>query len=339
MFKYNWLLSDGYPQKGVENHNKKVFSTFLCGGGSSMGYKLAGFNHLGGVEIDPEMANLYKVNHNPKYLYNEDIRIFLERNDLPNELFDLDILDGSPPCTTFSTAGKREDTWGVNKVFKEGQSKQVLDDLVFVYVDLINKLQPKVALLENVSGIIKGNAKAYSKEIVRKLSSFGYETQVFLLNASTMGVPQKRQRVFFIAKRKDLKLPKLTLNFNEKEIPYGEIEEEFGHKKIQGEKTLFYWKKVKPGDNFATVHPTGSWFNVVKLHKKKVVGTITTKIDNIFTHHSKPYLISNNEIIKAGTFPLDYNFLNVKPVYPVGMSVPPVMTAQIAYQIYLQLLK
>lgn len=179
MFKYDWLLSDGYPAQGVKQHNKKVFGTFLCGGGSSMGYKLAGFNHLGGVEIDPKMAKVYKKNHNPKYLYNEDIRVFLEKDNLPDEFFDLDILDGSPPCTTFSTSGKREETWGKNKKFNEGQAKQVLDDLVFVYVELINKLRPKVAILENVSGIIKGNAKAYSKEIVKRLNLYGYDTQVF----------------------------------------------------------------------------------------------------------------------------------------------------------------
>lgn len=73
-----------------------------------MGYKLAGFNHLGGVEIDKNMAEIYTKNHTPKYFYLEDIRDFNQREDLPKELFNLDILDGSPPCTSFSLAGKRE---------------------------------------------------------------------------------------------------------------------------------------------------------------------------------------------------------------------------------------
>ncbi len=64
-FKYRWNLSDGYPKSNGLN----VFGTFICGGGSTMGYKLAGFNHLGGVEIDPKIAAVYKANHNPKYLY------------------------------------------------------------------------------------------------------------------------------------------------------------------------------------------------------------------------------------------------------------------------------
>ena len=65
-FKYKWNLSDGYPAEGIEKHGLKVFGTFICGGGSTMGYKLAGFNHLGGVEVDPQVADVYKTNHDPK---------------------------------------------------------------------------------------------------------------------------------------------------------------------------------------------------------------------------------------------------------------------------------
>lgn len=113
---YDWQKHKGYPK----SNGLKVFGTFVCGGGSTMGYKLAGYEHLGGVEIDKRMANIYEVNHNPKHLYVEDIRLFNKREDLPEELYDLDILDGSPPCSTFSMSGKREKGWGVEKVFKEG---------------------------------------------------------------------------------------------------------------------------------------------------------------------------------------------------------------------------
>lgn len=68
LFPYKWNLTDGYPAKGIKKNNLNVFGTFICGGGSSMGYKLAGFNHMGGVEIDPKVSDVYKANHNPKYL-------------------------------------------------------------------------------------------------------------------------------------------------------------------------------------------------------------------------------------------------------------------------------
>lgn len=311
-FPYKWNLSDGYPAKDIEYHGNKVFGTFICGGGSTMGYKLAGFEHLGGVEIDKKVAEVYKLNHNPKYLYNEDIRVFNERTDLPEELYNLDLLDGSPPCSTFSMAGSREKAWGKEKVFREGQAMQTLDDLVFVYCDTILKLRPKVAILENVKGIIQGNAKLYSKNIIQKLDAGGYNVQVFLLNAASMGVPQRRERVFFIASRKDLDFPKLELKFNEKPIVFGE----FGNfEKHTREKS-----KDRYGD--------------VILKFKEVANTICgTKDYFVEKDFQKP---TNESFCKIGSYPIDYNFNGIEPKYLIGMSVPPVMTAQIANQIYLQ---
>ena len=72
-----------------------------------MGYKLAGYDVIGCNEIDPRMMKCYTANHHPKYSYCEDIRTFKLRKDLPEELYQLDILDGSPPCSSFSICGVR----------------------------------------------------------------------------------------------------------------------------------------------------------------------------------------------------------------------------------------
>src|SRR3990167_6006160 len=114
-FSYNWRISDGYPAKNIEEHGLKVFSTFACGGGSSMGYKLAGYDVIGCEEIDPKMMAAYETNHHPKFSFLEGIQEFKLRDDLPKELYDLDILDGSPPCSSFSDSGLREDAWGKEK--------------------------------------------------------------------------------------------------------------------------------------------------------------------------------------------------------------------------------
>jgi len=90
-FPYKWTLKDANFTKD----KGKVFSCFACGGGSTMGYKLAGFDVLGCNEIDPKMIEAYKANHNPKYAYLEPIQTFKLRTDLPDELYNLDILDGS----------------------------------------------------------------------------------------------------------------------------------------------------------------------------------------------------------------------------------------------------
>jgi len=208
IFPIEWNLKD---ELKVPYHGKNVFGTFVCGGGSTMGYKLAGFNHLGGVEFTDHYSKVYKHNHKPKHFYLEDIREFNKRTDLPNELYELDLLDGSPPCAAFSTAGAREKNWGKIKDY-EG-IKQVKDDLVYVYCETIEKLKPKVFLLENVSGLAKGNAKVYLKRVVERMSKT-YNVQVFLLYAASMGIPQIRNRIFVIGHKKEYKLPKLELNFN-----------------------------------------------------------------------------------------------------------------------------
>lgn len=335
LFPYCWNLKDGFPSKNIKKNNLNVFGTFICGGGSTMGYKLAGFNHLGGVEIDPKVADVYKTNHNPKYLFTEDLRLFNERTDLPKELFNLDILDGSPPCSSFSMAGSREKAWGKEKVFREGQAKQVLDDLVFVYCDTIIKLQPKVFLLENVKGIIQGNAKLYSKNIVKKMTDAGYNVQVFCLNAASMGVPQKRERVFFIGHKNELKFPRLVLNFNEKAIPFGEI---IAKEESKNDLTLVQfdlWKRQKPTDKtLADVRNAANGFTDYLIDKSEVCPTITS--GGKFLSKQYPRWFVQSEFCSCGTYPQDYNFKQIEPQYLIGMSVPPVMTAQIANQIYIQ---
>ena len=341
LFPYKWNLANGYPSANIQKNNYNVFGTFVCGGGSTMGYKLAGFNHLGGVEIDPPIADIYKTNHEPKYLFTEDIRKFNEKTNLPTELFNLDILDGSPPCSTFSMSGSREKAWGKEKVFREGQTKQSLDDLVFVYCDTIIKLQPKVFLLENVKGIIQGNAKVYSKNIVKKMNDAGYTVQVFCLNAASMGVPQKRERVFFIGHRKEFNLPKLKLEFEERAINYGQL-------RIKGNKDMPFtdidfniWNDKKIGDNDygqvlkRTKGKETNWSSKF-IYDNQVCQTILSTSGSKLISFEEPKHLSKNELKMCGTYPIDYNFKKIEPKYLIGMSVPPVMTAQIANQIKIQ---
>jgi DNA (cytosine-5)-methyltransferase 1 len=333
-FNYKWYLKDGYPEK----NGFKVFGTFICGGGSTMGYKLAGFEHLGGVEIDPPIADVYKTNHNPKYLFIEDIREFAKRTDFPEDLYNIDILDGSPPCSSFSMAGNREKDWGKTKVFREGQAEQRLDDLFFDYIALAKKLQPKVVIAENVKGLIQGNAKAYVHRIKKEFELAGYKVQLFLLNAASMGVPQKRERVFFICQRNDLNFPKLELNFNEEAILFNDIIENVHYNDLT-KNELYLWNNKVYGDgDFGVINVRlgnkQNSFTTKLLYKEKVCNTVTGGDNNIL--FDIPRKTTKNEVCQIGTYPLDYNFKKIEPKYLIGMSVPPVMTAQIANQIKLQ---
>lgn len=336
-FPYKWYLKEGYPEK----NGLKVFSCFAGGGGSTMGYKLAGYEVLGANEIDPKMAECYKVNHDPKYLFIEPIQEFKLRNNLPEELYDLDILDGSPPCSSFSMTGNREKDWGKEKKFREGQQKQILDTLFFDFIDLGKKLQPKMIVIENVKGLLIGNAKKYVKRIYKELNAGGYYVRKFLLNSSTMGVPQRRERVFFISLRKDLAwkidpdlmafglftpLNYLDMVFDEHKILFSNISDDDDISVKENTKISEYWDKVAPGRDFSTKHPTGLFFNDSKSHPYKVLADP----QHGSWHFNIKRLLNNKEIISAGTFPIDYDFNTANFKYIIGMSVPPIMIAQIA---------
>lgn len=184
---YNWTLSE-LPQK----KSGTVFTCFAGGGGSSMGYQLAGYDVIGCNEIDPRMMQVYQRNLAPRLTYLEPIQTLVRREDLPPELYNLDILDGSPPCSTFSISGLRERSWGVRKHFREGQCKQVLDTLFFDFIALARKLRPKVVVAENVKGLLMESAKSYVDRIYKEFDAAGYNVRHILLDAQYMGVPQRR---------------------------------------------------------------------------------------------------------------------------------------------------
>jgi DNA (cytosine-5)-methyltransferase 1 len=346
-FNYDWNLKDTIFKKD----KGKVFSCFACGGGSTMGYKLAGFDVIGHNDIDKKMVDVYKENHNPKFSFLESITTFAKRKDLPKELYNLDILDGSPPCSSFSMAGNREKDWGKEKIFREGQELQILDTLFFDFIDLAKELKPKVVITENVKGLLMGEARQYVIKIYKAFDEAGYYCQHFLLNASKMGVPQRRERVFFICLRKDLaskflysadmftQLPKIKMEFNEPEILFKEVRDYSGNieRPLTGLMIPNIWtlKQYGDADMGAT---TKREFNKEKLfsykylYNDKVCNTVTAK--DVAILFDEPRYCNKLELCSIGSYPKDYNFLKLKPYYLIGMSVPPLMTAQIANNIY-----
>ena len=301
---WKWSFAD-YPK---EKNGLKVFSCFACGGGSTMGYKLAGCEVIGCCEIDPKMNEVYIKNHHPKHNFLMDIRDFNKLDNLPEELYDLDILDGSPPCTTFSMAGEREESWGKKKKFREGQAEQTLDDLSFVFIETVAKLRPKVVIMENVEGLIKGEQ---------------------------MGVPQTRHRVFFVAVRYDIDidLEGFDMSFNYEPITYGKITNgecdvrsgkmhDIAAQSIKGEKCI--------ADTLVRLGQKYSMFGHRIIDEDDVVPTILSGHRDIWLRNGNG--ISKGDMVSSQTFPQDYDFGgdsygNVE--YICGMSVPPIMIKRI----------
>ncbi|MBR0463439.1 MAG: DNA (cytosine-5-)-methyltransferase [Clostridia bacterium] len=341
-FPWKWNLTD---LAKVKSNGLTVFSCFSCGGGSSMGYKLAGYDVIGNVEIDPRVMRVYLANNRPTYPYLMDVRDFLKipDDDLPDALFNLDILDGSPPCSVFSTAGEREKGWNKEKVFREGQASQKLDDLFFWFIRIAEKLKPRVVIAENVSGLIKGNAKGYVNEIFKAFDAAGYKVQLFLLNAAFMGVPQKRERCFFVAQRKDQGFPKLALEFNEKPILFGQVRSQIGKPFTkESSKFQFLLSKRRKGDKDMAMiserelgHRSG--FNI-KIIDDDDVATTTISGSSVFRFYDGLYY-TDHDFVSVQSFPQDYKFGEESAHYICGMSVPPVMMAQVATEVYEQWLK
>lgn len=337
--EYMWNLTD---LKNVPKNGYKVFTTFSCGGGSSMGYKLAGYEVLGNCEIDPKINAMYVKNHHPRYNFLMGVQDFYKLDNIPEELYDLDVLDGSPPCSVFSLAGGREKFWGKEKKFREGQAKQVLDDLFFEFIKVAEVLKPKVIVAENVKGMVSGNAKGYVNLIRKAFDEIGYDVQLFLLNAATMGVPQRRERVFFVCRRKDLEMPPISLSFNKKPIYYGEFADEEFVPLNKDTMTAKRWNRRKSSDRTLadttkrTENGKISGFNTSYIKKNEVSSTLTAGTRPL--RFDKPGFISDRDVKIISTFPLDYDFCDNDAQYVCGMSVPPFMMKGVAEAVAQQLL-
>lgn len=184
--------------RGIRRRKKnglKVISTFAAGGGSSTGYRMAGFEVVAAVEYLERAAESYRANHPEVPVIVRDVREvpgaeLLELTGL--ERGELDVLDGSPPCEPFSSAGKRDKGWSGDQ------------DLFFDYARLVDELRPRAFVAENVKGLIKGRAVGYFKRIHRRLEGLGYRVEARVLDAQWLGVPQARERLIFVGIREDL---------------------------------------------------------------------------------------------------------------------------------------
>jgi DNA (cytosine-5)-methyltransferase 1 len=194
--EYLDILDEAWQQhlEARASNAPTVISLFAGCGGSSLGYSMAGYRELLAVEWNDNAVETFKLNFPDVPVYHGDIAKLSVDECLkiagikPGEL---DILDGSPPCQGFSTAGKRILDDDRNQLFRE-------------YVRLLRGLKPKVFVMENVSGMVKGKMKLIFAEVMRELKASGYQVKCQLMNAMYFNVPQSRQRLIFIGVHDDL---------------------------------------------------------------------------------------------------------------------------------------
>ena len=180
-------------------------STFSGAGGSCLGFRLAGFRTLWANDIEDHARACYSANLESP-IDGRDIRHLTAADILAAISLAagaLDVFEGSPPCTAFSTAGKRAKGWNQTKDHA-GHVQTNVEDLFYEWLRLLDGLRPRAFVAENVAGLVKGVSKGYFKDILRRMKALGYRTEARLLDAQWLGVPQQRCRVIFVGLRDDL---------------------------------------------------------------------------------------------------------------------------------------
>lgn len=166
-------------------------SLFTGAGGMDVGATNAGIKVVAASELDSHACNTYRANHPDTILFEGDIN---EHIEALNQFKGVDIVIGGPPCQGFSVAGKMEAT-------------DPRSQLVFSFCNVVDKLQPKAFVMENVKALASlSKFQDVRKEIFRRMEGAGYLVSMNILNAKDFGVPQSRERVFFIGVKKHLKL-------------------------------------------------------------------------------------------------------------------------------------
>jgi DNA (cytosine-5)-methyltransferase 1 len=317
-----------------------VISTFAGCGGSSLGYHFAGFKELLAVEWDDNAVATFKLNFPDVPVYHGDIAKL--SSDECMQLAgikkgELDVFDGSPPCQGFSTCGRRKMTDPRNSLFKE-------------YARLINDLQPKIFVMENVTGMIKGYIKQAYLQIIQTLRDCGYSAKGQVMNAMYYNVPQSRERVIIIGVRNDLNVmpshPKpQSKPMIVRDAIAGLIAQDAPLLSIELRKCA---SLMKPGNYSAD--------NAMKAFQKikgKTSGAINTKLlswDRVsctlvkseiagtgIIHPNKERYLSIDEMKRLASFPDNFVFpaeLGRKnAVERIGNSVPPNLMRAIALHI------
>ncbi len=326
-----------------------VVSTFSGCGGSCLGFEMAGYKVLWANEFVSEAAATYRANHPRVFLSVADVRKIKPEEILSRILLrrgELDVLEGSPPCASFSTSGSREAGWG--KVKKYSDTRQRVDDLFFEFARLLDSLRPKVFVAENVAGLVRGAAKGYFLEIHAALAKAGYKVESQVVDASWLGVPQARRRLIFVGVRRDLNLrpafpkprsPRRTTKEALAGCPKNdELEAEERGGSLERYAIGKEWDRLSNGR-------MGRYLNLIKPRLDAPCPTITQTAGQSgaasVVHPTEKRKLSVPEVRRLCSFPEDFALTGTysQRVERLGRAVPPLMMKAIAETIAEEILR
>jgi DNA (cytosine-5)-methyltransferase 1 len=282
-----------------------VVSLFAGCGGSSLGYKWAGYRELLAIDFDKNAVETFKLNFPSVPVWERDIKTvtgqeILEACGLKQGA--LDVLDGSPPCQGFSTSGRRDVNDPRNDLFQE-------------YVRLIKEIRPRVFVMENVGGMVKGKMKGRFIEVMKTLKALPYQVKCRLMNAKNYNVPQSRSRLIWIGARNDIgKEPSFPTPMKQvisvKRVVAGLPEDP---SRTLSDLGVEIWKKCRNGEAFDKYHPRGIWFNGCKVNPNRPCPTIEKTVmpsggGGLF-HWQFPRTLNMAELKRVSSFPDEFQFI------------------------------
>lgn len=336
-----------------------VVSTFSGGGGSCLGYRMAGYNVVWANEFVVEAQRTYKANHRNTILNTDDIRNVTAETVIKESGLakgEIDLFDGSPPCCAFSTAGKRERSWGKERNYSDNKTQKI-EDLFFEYIRLLDGLQPKVFIAENVSGLVRGKALGYFKEFIREMKNCGYNVNAQLINAKWLGVPESRERIIFMGVRNDLKIspcfPKplpyfYTLKEALESLPQGNDKEAARlieiAKRYKWCEVLKKMPKNPKRPETGAKYMNGSYFNLKRESFHAPCSTICQLNGNASAagncHPTEDRKFTINELKRITSIPDDFILTgNYEQQWErLGRMVPPIMMMHIAKSVEREIL-
>ena len=316
----------------------KVMDLFSGAGGFLLGFEKEGFDIILSTDFDEDCEKVHKINRPNIPFVRADIRTL--SNEKIDELLNgqtVDVLIGGPPCQGFSTIG--------NRVSSDPERRTKYDprnDLFREYIRILNHLQPKVFVMENVKGIKTRDGGTIFEEIQRQFKETGYDFNCITLNAADYGVPQYRERVFFYGTRIGVDFEAPIPTHGENRNPYNIVldaigdlankgEEVSNHVPLKhGEKNIRRYQLIPEGGRLpendlpADLYRKNFGNTFKRLDRNKPSLTMVPG-HNAFPIH--PWLdrsLTVREAARIQTFPDDYIFScrRDKQCMQVGNAVP-----------------
>jgi DNA (cytosine-5)-methyltransferase 1 len=345
----------------------KAVALFAGCGGMSLGFKWAGFDVKGFIEIEDSARKIYKENFPNALELGTDILKLTDDQikNWSNSIGAIDVLCGGPPCQGFSLAGKRDENDYRNKLYKE-------------YQRIAEIVRPKAFALENVrvlTSMKDENGESVLENIIKGFDSIGYDTTYTVLNAANFGVPQSRERVIFIGVDKALNLApslpnethsmenlvgplKKSLTFKDACFDLDELEAGGKSKKdplhwaIHHPEHVLEWLRITPEGKSAHENqdpnmrpPSGYNTTYKRLRWDEPSSTISTTFNMISgsrnVHPTSTRSLTIREAMRCQSFPDDFKIIGNwgDARKAIGNAVPPLLGEQLALHIKNHFLK